>query len=166
MMLYLLGSFPEKQGLNLTLKTHIAYKKLEKVLVDDSASLVGRLENLIQFEILTSKSCSQSEKGFGIIIKSENSIFNYNSSNPTSYFVNLYGDKQQLTLKTPLHSDPDSEMHGWCDSFFNQDIAWLSKIKNGKENEKLATFTDAIESQTLFCEALDSHQNKQCENRN
>lgn len=159
MMIYLFGAIPEKNGLNLSLKTNVTHKGSEKIMVDDAASLVGQLENLIKFEIITSKSCIPSEKGFEIMIKSENSTFHYHSSNPTFYFVNLNDKKQKFLLEPPSHSDPDSEIYGWSNSFFDQNRTWISKIKTGKESEKLATFSDAMICQRVFCDALETCKN-------
>ena len=53
--------------------------------------------------------------------------------------------------------DPENEVYGWIDSIAHTHNAWITKIRTGVADDKLATFDDAVKAQTLFFKALDLH---------
>lgn len=152
---YLLSTTPRDNALDFEFNTCVIQRNFPRFQVDDEAFLSGKLQNTA-FEILVSKSCTSHEKGFGILIKSENASFEYHSSRPLYYDLNIKDEHRQIFLNPRLHEDPENEVYGWSDSFVHQASAWLAKIKTGENGEKLANFSHALRSQNVFCEALES----------
>lgn len=156
-MLYHLLQTPIRlSSLNLALDTRIKTRADQQIKVDDDARLTGKLVNGINFIIQASKSCDLQSKGFGITISGIQSSFHYHSTEPAIYKIIDDINVKVVKLTTVHNVDPNNEVHGWIDSIAHTHTAWITKIKTGIVNDKLATFDDAVRAQTLFFDAIDS----------
>lgn len=156
MLHYLFQTPIQLDSLNLILDTRIKTRAGQQIKVDDDARLTGNLQNGIDFTIQTSKSCEPQHKGFGIVINGIRSSFYYHSTEPTTYKIINDNTLEYMRLDTVYNLDPENEVYGWMDSIAHTHHAWITNIRTGVADNRLATFDDAVKAQMLFFNAIDS----------